>query len=220
MSISSVGSSNSAAIATANNSQSQTLQTLLGSIESQPSLLNVLADSSTGGSSSSNDILDLSSAGQTAADQLEQLLASSMLGIFQTSADDASGAVQKQLSAALAQNGIDTSQEIDLQVDSSGNVVVSNNNSQSQQIEDTINNNPALKAAVTEYVRFMQSIAPTLENSSSTQSALGADLGLVSSLSSGSQGTVTLALQGNGFTTSYQDGSNNSVVLASSQSQS
>ena len=97
-------------------------------------------------------------------------------------------------------------------------MVVSNNNSQSQQIEDTINNNPTLKAAVTEYVRFMQSIAPTLENGGSTQSASGSDLGLVSSLGSGSQGAVTLALEGNGFTTSYQDGSNNPVVLASSQS--
>ncbi len=218
MSISSVGSGNSAAVTTANNSQSQTLQTLLGSIDSQPSLLNVLADSSTGGSGSSGDLLDLSSAGQTAADQLEQLLESSMLGIFQTSANDASAAVQKQLSAALAQNGIDTSQKIDLQVDSSGNVVVSNNNSQSQQIEATINDNPALKAAVTEYVQFMQSIAPILENSGSTQSALSSDLGLTGSLGSGTQGAVTLALQGNGFTTSYQDGSNNSVVLASSQS--
>ena len=218
MSISSVGSGNSAAVTNANNSQSQTLQTLLGSIDSQPSLLNVLADSSTGDSGSSGDLLDLSSAGQTAADQLEQLLESSMLGVFQTSANDAGAAVQKQLSAALAQNGIDTSQEIDLQVDSSGNVVVSNDNSQSRQIEATINNNPALKAAVTEYVQFMQSIAPTLENSGSTQSTLSSDLGLVGSLGSGSQGTVTLALQGNGFTTSYQDGSNKSVVLASSQS--
>ena len=177
MSISSVGSSNSAAIATANSNSSQTLQTLLGSIESQPTLLNSLSDSGSGDSSSSDDILDLSGAGQSAADQLDQLLESSMLGIFQTSANDASTAVQKELSAALSKNGIDTSQEIDLQVDSSGNVVVTNNNAQSAQIEDTINSNPDLKAAVTQYLQFMQSIAPTLENGGSIRAIRVRSLG-------------------------------------------
>lgn len=90
-----------------------------------------------------------------------QLLESVEVSKFQVSADQASGNLQQKLSSALSQAGIDTSQEIDLQLDSSGNVVVSNNNSQAQQIENTINNNPNLKKAVTDYLEFMQAIAPT-----------------------------------------------------------
>jgi hypothetical protein len=196
------------------------LQSLLASIESQPTLLD-LSQNGTANSSSSGDILDLSSQGQDAADQLFELLESVAMSSVQTAADKAGASVEKQLSTALSQNGIDTSQAIDLQLDSSGNVVVSNNNSQSQQIESAINSNPALKKAVTQYLKFMQAIAPTLDNSSSSQTNSSSDLEqLLSSLSgssgSSSQGTVTLALQGSSYTTSYQDGSNNSVVLASS----
>ena len=218
MSISGVSSSNSAATASAANSQSQSLTTALTSIENQPNLVDLLSEDGNG--SSSGDILDLSSAGQDAADQWYQLLESVEVGKFQISADEASGNVQQKLISALAQAGIDTSQEIDLQVDSSGNVVVSNDNSQAQQIENTINDNPDLKKSVTDYLEFMQAIAPTLENGDNDQTDVGSELGqLLSSSSSDSQGTVTLALMGNGFTTSFSNGSSNPVVLATSQPQ-
>ncbi len=219
MSVSGVNSSNSAAIAAANNSQSQSLSTLLDSTTKRPNLASLLSADESGDGSTSGDILDLSSAGQDAADQLYQLLESVEVSKFQVSADQASGNLQQKLSSALSQAGIDTSQEIDLQLDSSGNVVVSNNNSQAQQIENTINNNPNLKKAVTDYLEFMQAIAPTLENGSSAQTGTSPELGqLLSSSGSSSQGTVTLALQGNNFTTSSVDGNNNPVVLASSRS--
>jgi hypothetical protein len=219
MSISSVNSSNATAIANANNSQSQALKTLLASLESQPTLLDYLSDNGSGDANSSGDILDLSTAGQTAADQLYQLLEAEALDTLQAPADKASAAIQQKLSTALAQNGIDTSQEIDLQLDSSGKVVVTNDNPQKQQIEDAINNHPDLKKAVTQYLQFMQAIAPSLESSSSSQTASSELAPLLAALGGNAQGAVTLALQGNGFTASCRDANNNVVVLASSQPQ-
>ena len=103
--------------------------------------------------------------------------------------------------------------------------MVSNNNSQATQIESVINNNPALKKAVTQYLQFMQAIAPSLAaNSSSASDGSATDLSaeisqlLASSGSGSGSSTVTLAIQGNAFQTSYQDATNGSVVLASSQS--
>jgi hypothetical protein len=119
--------------------------------------------------------------------------------------------------AALSQKGIDTSGEIHLQVDSSGNVVVTNGNSQKQQIEDAINSDTELKKAVVEYLRFMQAVVPSLVTNSSSQTASSSELEqLLSSLGISSQGTVTLAIQGNDFETVYRDAGNNAVVLASS----
>ena len=220
MSISSVNSSNSGALASTTGNQSQALQTLMATLQSQSPVSDILAADGSGDASSSSDVLDLSSQGQSAADELYQLLESSAQASIQTSANNASASVQEKLSTALSQSGIDTSQEIDLQVDSNGNVVVSNNNSQAQQIENTINNNPDLKKAVTQYVRFMQAIGPSMDNNSSSQTSFSAEIGqLLSSVGSGSQaqGTVTLALQGNALETSYQDANNNSVLLAASQ---
>ena len=219
MSVSGVNSSNSAAIAAANNSQSQSLSTLLDSTTKRPNLASLLSADESGDGSTSGDILDLSTTGKTPPTNCISSSSRSKVSKFQVSADQASGNLQQKLSSALSQAGIDTSQEIDLQLDSSGNVVVSNNNSQAQQIENTINNNPNLKKAVTDYLEFMQAIAPTLENGSSAQTGTSPELGqLLSSSGSSSQGTVTLALQGNNFTTSSVDGNNNPVVLASSRS--
>jgi hypothetical protein len=216
MGISGVGSNNSGVISNANNNQSQALRTLLTSIENQPTLLDILDESATS-SSSSGDILDLSSEGQSAADQLFQLLEAAALGSVQTSANKASESLQHKLDAALAQNGIDTTNEIDLQVDSDGNVVVTNDHPQKQQIEGAINNDPDLKRAVSQYVKLMQAIARGLQNGSSSQSVLDTGLGpSPESLGSGSQGAVMLDLLGNDLTTSYQDG-DISVVLAVSQ---
>ncbi len=223
-SISSINSAGAGLISNSGSNQSQSVQTMLAAIESQPNLLDMLSADGSDNANSAGDILDLSSQGQDAADQLFQLLESSAEASVQTSADTASSSIQQQLATALSQAGIDTSQEIDLQVDSNGDVVVSNNNPQAQQIENTINNNPALKKAVTQYLQFMQAIAPSLDSNSGSQTNLSAEIAqLLSSVggsgSSGgaSPGTVTLAIQGNAFQTSYQDAGNNSVVLASSQ---
>jgi len=216
MSISSV---NSGLMSNANSSQWQEISMLLTSMENQPTLLDILYENS-GNSTSCGDLLSLSDQGQSAADQL---LIGSWLSSMQTAADKAGASIQTQLNAVLSQNGIDTSQEIDLQVDASGKVVVSNDNPQKQQIEDTINNNANLKKAVVQYLKFMQTIAPTLENGNTLQTALSPGLGELLSLlssqsgSNGTQGTVTLAIQGNGFATLYQDSGTNPVLLSSSQ---
>ena len=218
MGISSVNLGQPAAGTNANGSQSQAAKALLNSIRNQPTLLNYLSDSGGTGSGSSGDILDLSSQGQAASDQLYRMLESQAIGTFQGSADKASSAVHKKLDAALAESGIDTSVEIDLQIDSSGKVVVANNNPQKQQIEDAINNNRELKKAVTEYQRFLQAIAPALEGSSGDQSGYDSTLTpLLSSFGGDSLSTVTLALQGKDFAAFYQDGSNKPLALASSQ---
>ena len=221
----SISSINSGLGSNLNNSQSDSIKALLSSVENQPTLLSLLSGDSTDSTDSTDslgDILDLSDAGQSAADQLFQLLSSQEAASVQATVDTAGASVQQKLSSALSANGIDTSQEIDLQLDSNGNVVVSNDNPQSQQIEDTINNNPDLKKAVVQYLQFMQAMAPTMENSGNSQDALSGELDqLLSSLASGngSQGTVTLAIQGNGFETSYLDSNNNSTVLSSSLGQ-
>ena len=218
----SISSINSGLSSNLNNSQSDSIKALLSSVENQPTLLSLLTGDSADSSDSSGDVLDLSDAGQSAADQLYQLLSSQEAASIQTTIDKAGASVQQKLSSALSANGIDTSQEIDLQLDSNGNVVVSNDNPQKQQIEDTINNNPDLKKAVTQYLQFMQAMAPSMENSGNSQDALSGELEqLLSSLASGngSQGTVTLAIQGNGFETSYLDSNNNSAVLSSSLGQ-
>jgi hypothetical protein len=215
MSVSGVNSSISSLISNSNSSQSQALKTLLTSLESRPTLFDFLAE---GSSSSSSDILDLSSEAQSAADQLYELLQSTSLNSIQTSVDQASASIREKLQTALAEAGIDTSSEIDLQVDSSGNVVVTNDNSQSRQIEDAINNDADLKKAVVEYLQFMQTVAPSLTSDSNSATETSSALSqLLSALGVTSQGTVTLAIQGNDFETVYQDSYSNAVVLASSQ---
>jgi hypothetical protein len=220
MSISSINSSNSGSLSNASSAQAQAIKTMLAAMESQPTLLDILAQDSTGSANSSGDILDLSAEGQSAADQLSQLLDSSELQSMQTSADEASVSIQQKLRAALARDGIDTSKEIDLQVDSNGNVVVANDNPQKQQIENTINNDADLKKAVTQYLQFMQALAPAIAGDNS-QTGVNSQLDqLLSALAGGdgTQGTVTLAIQGSDFQTSFQDANGNSIVLASSAS--
>jgi hypothetical protein len=222
MSISSVNPNVSTSV---NNSQSEALKTLLSSVTNQPTLLGMLSEDGTNTTSSSDDILDLSASGQAAADQLYQLLSSLELNSVQASVDKAGASVEQKLNKALSASGIDTSQQIDLQVDSDGNVAVTNDNPQKQQIEDTINNNPDLKKAVVQYLNFMHAMAPTLENDNNIQNSFSGDIGqLLSSFGANgsgnsSQGAVTLTLQGTGFQTSYQDAGGQSSVLSSSQAQ-
>ena len=98
-------------------------------------------------------------------------------------------------------------------------VTVTNDNSQKQKIEDTINNNADLKKAVVQYLEFIQAMAPSLENSSSSGNSSSGEISqLLSSLadSSGSPGAATLTIKGNAFQTSYVDANGNSTVLSSS----
>jgi hypothetical protein len=215
MALSGINSSTiSTALSTDTSSQSQLLNTLLTSIEHQPTLFDVLEGTS-GSSSASSDILDLSSEGQTAADSLSGMLEAASLASTQTAVNKLSASIQKKITSALTKAGIDTSQEIDLQVASSGNVVVTNDNAQSQQIEDAINNVPELKAAVVEYLDFMKSMAPALTGSSSSDTTSNSSIEqLLSLLGGSSQGAVTLTLKGDRLATSYQDSSNNAYVLA------
>jgi len=216
MGISNINSSStSTALTTDTSSQSQLLSTLLSSTSNQKTLMDVLAEGSSG-SSSAYDILDLSSAGQSAADSLTQLLETASVASVQTSVNALSSSMQKKISSVLTEAGIDTSQKIQLQVDSSGNVVVSNDNAQAQEIEAAINNDPDLKKAVVEYVDFMKSMAPTLTSSSSSGSTANSTVQQFLSLLGGSaQSTVTLNLAGDRMDTTYRDSSSNLSVLAS-----
>jgi hypothetical protein len=219
MSISSIGSNVGSGVSA---SQADVSQTLLSALENQQSLVGMLSQDA-GTNNSASDILDLSTAGQTASDQLYQLLSSLEQTSIQASVDKAGTGVQQKLSQALSAAGVDTSQQIDLQVGSDGNVVVSNDNPQKQQIEDTINNNPTLKKAVTQYVQFMQAMAPSLQSNASSQTD-GSLLQLLSSLggtsgSSGASGTMTLSILGNAFQTTDQGADGQSSVLSSSQAQ-
>lgn len=215
MGISSVSSSNSNALS-GTSQQAQQLQTLLASLQKQPTLLDYLSASDSG---SSSDILDLSSAGQSAADQLD----SSASGGTQTLANTATSMIAQKLTEILAQSGIDTSKEIDLEVDAKGNVVVSNDNPQKQQIENAINSDPTLKEAVTQYLDFLATAAPTLSSSQSQVSsylqqlwaAYGGNSGS-DTTSSDSTGSLTLKLQGDAYQATYQDANERSTVLVSS----
>jgi hypothetical protein len=217
MGISNINSSSiSSALTTDTNSnQSQLLATLLSSTSNQKTLFDVLAEGS-GGTSAAYDILDLSSAGQSAADSLTKLLEEASVASVQTSVNTLSSSMQKKISVALKEAGIDTSQKIQLQVDSSGNVVVSNDNAQAEEIEAAINNAPDLKKAVVEYVDFMKSMAPTLTSSSNSESTASSTVQQLLSLLGGStESTVTLNLSGDSMKTTYRDSSSNLSVLAS-----
>lgn len=216
---------NSGASSNANITQSQQMKTLLASLQRQPTLLDMLAEDNTGSSNSFGDILDLSSEGQTAADQLYQLLESASLGRTEKSADAAGISVYQKIDTALSKANIDTSKAIDLQLDSSGNVVVTGDNPRKQEIQNLIQNDPDLKKAVVEYLTYMQSIASELQTGDNSQAALIAQLRQMLSKSDSqsavddSDGTVTLSLDSSGFQTLYQVGDGDPAVLSSSMVQ-
>ncbi|MGD0516009.1 MAG: hypothetical protein ABSA26_00610, partial [Thermoguttaceae bacterium] len=112
-------------------SQSQSTKTLFDQIKNQSIVSSLLSDSNTtdSNSNSTNDILDLSNEAQSSADQFYTLMESLSQRKIQITVDKAGSSVQGKLSEALSAAGIDTTKEIDLQLDSKGNVVVSNNNS-------------------------------------------------------------------------------------------
>jgi hypothetical protein len=214
MSISNVTSGTNTSLA---NDQAKLAKTLLASLKSQPTLLDLMSNDSTN-SNDSGDILDLSSEAQNAADQLFQLLASSETNSLQTAEEKAGENVYQKLGDALSADGIDTSQEVDLQVDADGNVIVANNNPQKQQIEDLINGNPELKKLVAQYLEFMQAMASAAQNDSGSSNTLNGEnlatlLASYYGTATDAQGPVTLTLTGNGFQISYQGADGTTSVL-------
>ena len=140
---------------------------LVGSSRSQttqPTLFDYL-DGSTETESSNNlfDILDISTEAQEAADALggsstnaNTSLLSTLLGAttidgMQASADDAFASVQSKLRKLFQEQGIDSSQEIKLQVASDGSVIVANDHPQKAEIEQLFKDDPSLR---NEYVKF------------------------------------------------------------------
>lgn len=220
-----ISSVNSGASSNANLNQSQTIRTLLTALERQPTLLDVLSEDSAGISNSFGDILDLSSEGQAAADQLHQLFESASLARVQKSADKVGTSLQERLSDTLGENGIDMSSKIDLQIDPQGKIVVVNDHLQKQTIEETVNNATDLKEAVAQYLESMQSLTSSLQGDSGPQSTLRAELEqLLASLNGESadiapRGAVTFRIQDGRFQTLYQGTAREPLVLSSSEGQ-
>jgi len=213
-SISSSTTSTSTSVST-ETTQSDALKTILGALKNQKTLFDVLSEND---SSSSYDLLDLSSASQSAADTLEQLLTSAGTASMQTTVNSLSVFLQEKISAALTEAGIDTSAAIELQVDAQGNIVVANDNAQADAIETALNGDSELKNALVQYLNFMEAMAPTLTGSSSSSSAdstANSTLGqLLALLGQSSESSISLPIHADSLETTYTDTGGNSFVLA------
>jgi len=213
-SISSSTTSTSTSVST-ETTQSDALKTILGALKNQKTLFDVLSEND---SSSSYDLLDLSSASQSAADTLEQLLTSAGTASMQTTVNSLSVFLQEKISAALTEAGIDTSAAIELQVDAQGNIVVANDNAQADAIETALNGDSELKNALVQYLNFMEAMAPTLTGSSSSSSAdstANSTLGqLLALLGQSSESSISLTIHADSLETTYTDTGGNSFVLA------
>ncbi len=220
MSISSIsGSTTSTTTATtaSSNSSEDALQEALvnfqKAVSSQPTLMNYLD-----GSASSSDVLDLSEAAMAVADALNAVKTGSSsdsssdttIEQAQSTIDESLTTIQSKLKSAFQSAGIDTSEEIDLQIDSDGNVVVSNDNPQKAKIEKLFANNSDLKNAFAEYVGYSQIAESTIQNAA-YQVAYAKNpktaIQQYASLLNGSLGTVTLSVYGNTYTTEMQSDS-------------
>jgi hypothetical protein len=199
-----------------NSSNKSVTETLLDSLTSNSITSNSDSTSDSDSSSSLMDILDISDEGQSAADSLFDLLEEISFNRIQNSVDTVGNSIQTKLETAFEAAGIDTSSEIDLQLDSDGNVAVSNDNSEAQKIEDAINNDPSLKKAVTEYLQFVQTIAPTLVSGSSDSSSSLTDwvASLKSEAASDGSGTATLIVKGDSFEALYESSGGESQIVS------
>jgi hypothetical protein len=153
----------------------------------QPTLFDYL-DGTAGTESSDNlfDLLDLSPEAQAAADALgnsstntgasllSTLLGANTIDGMQASADDAFASVQSKLRTLFQENGIDSSQEIKLQVGSDGNVIVANDHPQKAEIEQLFKDDPSLRD---EYVKFtaMSELAASAREAIAFQAAYAND---------------------------------------------
>jgi hypothetical protein len=177
-----------------NNNSASLLSSLLSETSnSMPTLFDVLdgndntnLSGSTSSSGDISDILDLSPQSQAAADNLTNLtdnnlasLLSSLSGNntsdgIQSTADQLRSSIQSELSKLFKDNGIDTSKEIDLQVDANGQVIVANDNPQKAQIEQLFKDDPKLRDA---YVQFTAAseLAAAAQETSAFQAAYATD---------------------------------------------
>jgi hypothetical protein len=125
------------------------------------------------------------------------------------------------LSKLFKENGIDTSQEIDLQVDSTGQVIVANDNPQKAQIEQLFKDNPNLRD---EYIKFtaLSELAAAMRETQAFQTAYAKDpsaaLSLYSYLfDSGNKGTLTLSILGDQYQALFQRPGQDAIVVAKAE---
>lgn len=225
MGISSINSSTSSALngSTSDATQTWRMQALLASLQNQPTLLDALSESD---GSSSGDILDLSSAGQSVADQLNSLLSSSSDSSTQQLANETTAKIFEKLRDALEAKGIDLSEQIDLQLDANGQVVVTSDHPQKAEIEAAINGDSGLKQAVTEYLGFMKTVAPSLTGSSSDSSSYLAQLWATyrksqtsdEAADDSSSAVVTLQFLKDAYQAAYQTSSDEAATVLVSSS--
>ena len=178
-----------------------TVTALLEEMQDQATLLDILSDDDDDSSSSSNnliDVLDLSDEAQSLADELIALMDATMQSSIQDSSNQLSDSIAEKVNTALTDAGIDTSEQIDLQVDADGNIVVTNDHSQADAIEEAINNDASLKASLTEYLDFMRTMAPRIAADAQ------------------SDGDVTLSLVGSEYMATYVDSTGSSYTLCQS----
>jgi hypothetical protein len=220
-------SSNSTSTTSSNLSQSE----LLASIYSTPNLINILSNSDSSDSSSAiSDILDLSSEAQTAADELSgssddslmSLLSSSYGSVvydsLQASADGEFEDLQSTLTELFEANGIDTSKEIQLQLNDDGEVVVANDNPQKDEIEALFANDSSLTEAFSTFVSYSKLAATGTEMQAfQTLYAVNETIALsaYSYLFDGSStGTMTLSISGDTYQSLYQRTGQDAIVVS------
>jgi hypothetical protein len=168
-----------------NNNPASVISNLLQQASApMPTLFDVLNENNDQTSTLGNmsDILDLSPQSQAAADSLanspDNSLASLLSSLFsnntldgiQGAADQLRSNMQTELSKLLKDNGIDTSKEIKLQVDSNGQVIVANDNPQKAQIEKLFKDDPSLR---NDFVKFNSTseLAAAVQEASAFQAA-------------------------------------------------
>lgn len=153
----------------------------------QPTLFDYL-DGTTGTESSSSlfDVLDISAEAQEAADAIDgssantsasllsSLFSENTVDDMQASADQAFASVQSKLRKLFQEKGIDSSQEIKLQVGSDGSVIVANDHPQKTEIEQLFKDDPSLRDA---YVKFtaMSELAAAAREGMAFQAAYAKD---------------------------------------------
>jgi hypothetical protein len=187
--------------------------------EADESLLCVLDRDKVSDADSSGDIFQLSPAAQLAVNEAETALTSSdTLKSLQLSADAALVSLKKDIAAAFEANGIDTTQEIDLAINSNGDVVVTNDNPQKARIEQLFKSDPDLKKAFEAWAQTSQT-AGSAQESKIFQTAYDKNAPLALHeysylFDNSSEATVSLSLKGESSQTLYNRSGQAPIVVA------
>jgi hypothetical protein len=217
-----------------NNSASLISTLLSETSKSMPTLFDVLdGNDNTSSSGDLSDILDLSPQSQQAADNLtgspknslaallSSLFGNNTLDGIQSAADQLLSSIQSELSKLFKDNGIDTSKEIDLQVDSNGQVIVANDNPQKAQIEKLFKDDPSLRNA---YVQFTATseLAAAAREASAFQAAYAKDpTAAVAQYSylfdSNNKPTLSLSILGDKYQTLLERSGQEALVVSTSE---